>query len=284
MKRQKTRTSLIARLAAMVLSALCFVPAQIHAQEIPGYNLTFPSVGLVPGQSIRLTLFNPTEAPVRARGQAHSVGVNVMLGDGSVRSHNFHSFDFTYNDFPAASTGRIQINASIHLDEVSPGTSLDDFAATLEVIEESTGSTVVTGKDLLLGGSDSDVLSRFDNDILLGIVPGESLRVTLSNPGPSGTDYVPSRVKLFDAKGNLIVQSSDLVIPPGAFRSFQVNRSNLLLAGDRRTGRLQLRVHIETADGPGVPLAVLEIIDNNGRTTAHQNNLKQIGLAHHYVE
>jgi TonB family protein len=84
MKRSIARQVLIAKLAALALSAICFLQAPVRAQEMTGYTVMFPSVGLAPGQILRLTLFNPNGTPVRAQAYAHSAGAHILLGDGSV--------------------------------------------------------------------------------------------------------------------------------------------------------------------------------------------------------
>ena len=281
------RSNLITKLAILALISLCSLPGQIHAQGMTDYIILFPSVGLATGQTLRLTLFNPAGEPMRARARVHTGGVVVGLGDGSVRSHSFHSFDFSRGDISREGepgTGRIQLSASIVLSEVDPETSIHEFAASLEIVEEWSGSTVVAGRDLLLGGSSTDLLAGFGNDVMLGIVPGQTLRVTLSNPQPTGSNYPPSRVKLYEKGGNLIAQSPDLIIPPGEFRSFEVDRYDLVLPGERGTSRLQVRANIEalTTDQSLIAIyprtgliASFAIIDNStGRTLVHQDNLK----------
>ena len=86
MKRYIARQILIVKLAALVLGTVCFLQTEVHAQEMTGHLVMFPSVGLAPGQTLRLTLFNPTGEPVRVQAQlAHPGGIVVGLGDGSVR-------------------------------------------------------------------------------------------------------------------------------------------------------------------------------------------------------
>ncbi len=85
MKRSIARQVLIAKLAALALSAICFLQAPVRAQEMTGYTVMFPSVGLASGQSLRLTLFNPNGTPVRIQAQIHyeygtKGGVNVGVG------------------------------------------------------------------------------------------------------------------------------------------------------------------------------------------------------------
>jgi hypothetical protein len=172
---------------------------------------------------------------------------------------------------------------------------VDEVAAMMEVIEESSGRTIVADNDVLIGGTATDVLSPgFGNDIMIGIVPAQSLLVTLFNPpttGPEAPRRSIVRVKIFDAESNLIAQSPDLLIPPGDSRSFRVDRDALPVPGEARTQRLQVRAHIEaiTDDSSTIPIqtrsgliASVEVVDNStGRTTVSANNLKQIGLAAH---
>jgi len=65
MKRYIARHILLAKLAALALSALCFLQAPVRAQETT-YNVIFPSVGVASEQRLSLTLFNPNGVPVRA--------------------------------------------------------------------------------------------------------------------------------------------------------------------------------------------------------------------------
>jgi hypothetical protein len=80
---------------------------------------------------------------------------------------------------------------------------------------------------------------------MMGLVPGQTLRLTLSNPPSFGSkaerDSVIGRVKFFDESGNLIAQSDESLIPPGESRSFELNRDALSLPGETGTGRLQTR-------------------------------------------
>jgi hypothetical protein len=256
MPRYIARQVLFAKLAALMLSTLCALQMQVRAQEMTGYIVIFPSVGLTPGQSLRLTLFNPNGVPVRAQAQSHhSNGVQVALGDGSVRFINpgvTHSFNLNRYDIPLAGdehTGRVQIRPSVRL---TFSEALLPVVASMEVISitDGTSNTFLVGevipsthnsdagKDILIGGAGSDYL--------MGIVPGQTLRVTLFNPPATETETSPQpvggHVKVFDGRGNLIAQSSELAIPPGEFRSFDFDRAALHLAGEPGTNRAQVRI------------------------------------------
>jgi len=151
MKLYIARHILMAKLAALALSALCFLQAPVRAQEMTGYTAIFPSVGLAPVQNLRLTLYNPNGTPVRAQAYTHSGGANILLGDGSVRfltAGAFQSFDFRRSDIllaGEAGTGRIQLRASFRL-TFSEATK--PFVASMEIIEvkDGTSNTVFVGE------------------------------------------------------------------------------------------------------------------------------------------
>jgi len=283
MKLCVARHILMAKLAALALSALCFLQAPARAQEMTGYAIIFPSVGLAPGQILRVTLFSPNGTPVRAQAYAHSGGANILLGDGSVRfltEGAFQSFDFRRSDILLAGeegTGRIQLRGSIRL---TFSEAINPVVASMEIIEvrDGTSNTILIGEvnpSVPGSGGENDVLiGGAARDILMGLVPGQTLRVTLFNPPASESETqgepVSGHVKVFDGSGNLIAQSPEQVIPPGEFRSFDFNRDALPLRGEPGTNRAQTRIkpffRFESERLSPV-LASIEIVDaSTGRT------------------
>jgi hypothetical protein len=280
----------VARLAGLALGALCIMQTPVRAQGMAGYVVILPSVGLAPDQSLRLTLFNRDGAPVRAQARIHhSGGILVGLGDGSVRAGAFHSFVFERSDIALSgesSTGRLQLSASLHVAPGGPGEKIDKLSVSMETISITDGrsNTVFVWEKLpspVSGGRGNDsIKSGFGNDVTTGIIPGQTLRVTLSNPPSYGSkakgNPVIGRVKFLDGSGNLIAQSGESVIPPGEFRSFDLDRDALSLPGEVGTGRLQTRgswslilpdASPRLARAPGRVAASFELIDNvTGRT------------------
>jgi len=280
MKRYIARHVLTAKVAALMLLTLCIPQAQIRAQGMTSYIIILPSVGLVPGQNLRLTLFNPNGTPVRAQARSHhSGGMNFAFGDGSVRLIQpgaFHSFAINRYDIPLPGderTGRIQLLPSVSLIfseailpvvvsmetvSISDGTSHTVFFG--EKIPSVPNSS---GKDILIEGSTSDYL--------MGIVPGQTLRVTLFNPPaseaePSGQPS-SGHVKVFDGRGNLLAQSSKLAIPPGEFRSFDFDRAALHVSGEQGTNRAQVRIKPFFDFKAERLVRSVELVDNNtGKT------------------
>jgi hypothetical protein len=289
MKLYVERNLPIARLALLALCALCVPQTPVRAQGMTGYVVIFPSVGLAPDQSLRLTLFNRDGAPVRAQARMHhSGGILVGLGDGSVRAGAFHSFVFKRSDMALSGesgTGRLQLSASFHVALGGPRKKIDKLSVSMETISNSDGqsNTLFVWEKMPSpsGGSGNDsIKSGFGNDMMMGIVPGQTLRVTLSNPPSFGPEArrnpVIGRVKFFDGSGNLIAQSDESVIPPGEFRSFDLDRDALSLPGEMGTGRLQSRgswslivqdASTRRANASGRVAASFESIDNlTGKT------------------
>ena len=117
----------------------------------------------------------------------------------------------------------------------------------------------------------------------VGFVPGEILRVTVSDPDPGDpaeprSEPARAQVKLFDQQGNQIAQSTEFSIPPNGFHSVELRRESIPLSGESGTGRLQVHptVILQRLANPQLPPSAppvrtggsnsLELVDSNGRT------------------
>lgn len=128
--------------------------------------------------------------------------------------------------------------------------------------------------------SSNGTVTVFDGGVvIIGLARGQTVRFTVLNQnGPQSGDreHGRVRVRLFDANGNVISQSAELVIPFGEFRSIDFNRDGISLPGEALTGRLQVRAETEVrspkfvqVDGRVSFPASVEIVDNStGATTA----------------
>ena len=79
----------------------------------------------------------------------------------------------------------------------------------------------------------------------IGFVPGETLRISVVNPNTlvQGT-RVTAHVNVFNAAGQRLAVSEDVALLPGQIRNFDFNRDDLQVAGERDTGRLEVRAEI----------------------------------------
>jgi len=117
-------------------------------------------------------------------------------------------------------------------------------------------------------------------DFVIGLTAGQTLRATLANLiGADQREQPPelrAKATLYDAQGRLIAVSEEARIPRGTSFSFDFNRRAILLPGEPRTGRLEVRMVLEgtfdlsfaqqtTSDH--LP-ASYELIDGAGRTVA----------------
>ena len=279
MKRCIARHLLILKLIVLALATLCSQP-QVHAQEAGSYVVILPTVGLAPGQRLRLTLFNPDGEPVRAQAQSHHSGtIQVCMGDGSVRfvrPNGFESFDLDRSDIPAAGeedTGRLQLRASIYIRMAQPWKQIDGLAVSMETIEISDGTSNTVFFSEKIVHPQPATQAFFVAGVLTGFVPGQSLRVTLFNAPFFGSESIPEtqnqrvngHVKIFDGGGVPLAQSDEAVIRPGEERSFDFNRSALAVPGEPGTNRLQVHVKpfFQFRSGRLSPvLASFEIVDN----------------------
>ena len=120
---------------------------------------------------------------------------------------------------------------------------------------------------------------------VVGFVPGQTLSFTLSNPEDSGVSF-RGHVKILDGT-RVVFETPEVEIGPGQFHSFEINRSDISLPGDPRTGRFRAagrllgvrKASVERAKAriDKLPLSI-EIVDNDsGKTVVLRTTLVPIG-------
>jgi hypothetical protein len=299
------------RIVGMILLALftvCFLQLITAAKPLgaPDPSIIIVQstpIGLARGQSLRLTGLNPDEPGSQAPdGRRYKMLVAVLILDGTVVAQSdeftiepgtFRSFDFDRDDLHLAGepgTGRVQLSAQVRYRFFSLVDRTQLPPASLEILDIETGITTAATshkpKEIVVVGSRLNDPHVFTRDLRsTGMVHGQTLRFSLLNPNDpsqaSGREPVRAQVRLFDANGRQLAQSSVVAIPAGEFRSFDFNRDDLPLAGEPGTGRLQLRgkIILWVRDGSarsGFCTSVELIKTSTGETTVIESTLTLI--------
>ena len=267
MQLHTARNVLIARLAALALSALWFLQAPVHANVCVAqssgahvlYQDIFIPIGLGPRQKLRYTWANLNDpAPEKREFEPFRIRVRLLAADGSeiaqteaaaVGAGQFQSFDFDRDEISLpgeAGTGRLQARLEVTVtgqtlssDTVLKQVILKTFADALEVIDDSSGRTYVSPKSF-------QIISA-GKDYLIGIGPDKTLRVSALNPLAPADGREPAsqifQVTAMAPDGRVIAQSDEITLAPGEFHSVDFRRADLPLAGEPG-GRLQARVRV----------------------------------------
>lgn len=287
----------IALLTALALLVSCLFQSTVVAQDPDEPILISRAFGLSRDQGVRLTVFMP-EGPA---GVSHvkvfdSTGLPVAESpEVRISGGSFHSFHFEPGDIHLEGeegTGRRQLRASCWIRVNGPWDG--KASATLEVIEASRGITDGASNTLLvsehcLGCSPLGPAEDL-SDFLFGIVPGQSVRVSVFDPEEPNSEARPIReiivtVKVLDVSGKEVAVSREVKILPAQFGWVTFDYSDLAIAAESRTGRKQalfkpLFAFIVTSPSPSVQpilspgtlLVTGEVLDNStGKTMAEQH-------------
>lgn len=296
----------------LIGAAICWpdsVAAQTQTRQISVVQEMAP-VGLAPGQALRYTWANLATPDALEHFEPLRVVVRLLADDGSliaqdaaaaVGAGRFQVFDFSRGAIGGtgdAATARLQLRvettvigrANYNDIVLKPGVAdLDDG---LEIIDEATGATVVAigrGYNELsmddTAGKEKSASQGFQiisagRDRLVGIVPGQSLRITSADPF-AGTEASRKFKPLFaftvyDLEGKAIVESDQVALEPGQSHSFEVPYSALGVPAGRAQVRVEARRYFNgfvsrfSAGGRALAPVALEIVDAaSGRTTVH---------------
>ena len=159
MKLRNTFTKLITMTVA--LAAIALIGSTWAAGQTESQNnlkqLHLGCIGFVDGQTLRFSAFNPNppervSEPVRARVRLYDAAGNVLAQSEEVDlpPGQFRTFDFNRAGLRAAgepNTGRLQVRAEIIYGFVLTSTLIpsDQFPAAMELIDNSTGRTILVG-------------------------------------------------------------------------------------------------------------------------------------------
>ena len=300
-------------LAAGIGAAIC-LPDSLAAQAQQTRQISvvqeMAPVGLAPGQTLRYTWANLATPDALEHFEPVRVVVRLLADDGSliaqdeaaaVGAGRFQVFDFSRGAIGRAgdaATARLQVRVETTVvghgkyHDVVLKRGIADLDDGLEIIDEATGATVVAigrGYNELsmddTAGKEKSARHGFQiisagKDGLVGIVPGQSLRITSADPFPA--TEASRKIKplfaftVYDLDGKPIVEGDQVALEPGQSRSFEVPYSELGVSAGRVQVRVEARRYFNgfvsrfSAGGRALAPVALEIVDAaSGRTTVH---------------
>jgi hypothetical protein len=312
MSSRSLRPALIV-LATSIGAAIC-LPDSLAAQAQQTRQISvvqeMAPVGLAPGQTLRYTWANLTTPDSREHFEPIRIVVRLLADDATVLAQDaaeavgagrFQVFDFsrgaigrTGDATTAALPVRVEATVVGHskYNDVVLKRGVADFDDGVEIIDEATGATTVAfghgSNEMSLddtAGKEKAVRDGFQiisagKDGFVGIIPGQSLRITSANPIP-GTE-AGRRIKplfaftVYDLDGRPIVEGDAVALEPGQSHSFEVPYSALGVSAGRVQVRVEARRYFNgfvsrfSAGGRALAPVALEIVDAaSGRTTVH---------------
>ena len=282
-----TKTMAVAALAAAGL--LCGTGQTVHAQTGDGSVrfISYASAGIVEGQRIRVSVSNSEESTGTL-----SLSFSYYLAHGSNASTTDPFYETEWMRVPRGEfrfsevrredlktegeplTGRAEVLVKVTMIGAD-GSNPDDFPGSLEIIGDGdqNGQSVQTDSKyrlIILAAKGSKQLAP------IGFKPGQRLSYTFVNPDEEGSQTVRVQAYIYDATGRLLTQTDPVDLRPGESYTAIINRDDLRVVGEEKTGRLQVRSGIQAVllDGSVRPVRVsvsMQLVDNNTGTTEGGN-------------
>lgn len=301
-------------LAALLVGVVTTHSVDAQAEQTRQISIVqeLAPVGVAFGQTLRSTWANTTQPDETRVFEPLRIAVRLLADDGSVLAQaaadavgagGFQSFDFARAGIARSgelNTGRLQLRVEVtivgrskYLDIILKQGTSRLFHHAVEVIDDVTGNTSVSmgggfnelsvddtpGKEKSSVKPDGFQIISAGRDRLIGVTPGQRLRLSASNPLPAEGDRrfrLLFASQVFDSSGAVIAQGDEVTLEDGQSHSFDVPYSELAAAGAEITGRVQVRTEMRrhfngivqrfSAGETDAP-ASLELVDaSTGRT------------------
>ena len=290
MKTRKTLTKFLA--ISMVLAALAAdlsgevnwlqpVAAQTGNDSVT--LVSYASIGLLPGEKVRASAGNPRESSGTVSSSfswyiAHeSSWSSVQCCESewkyvpvrAIRYSEISREDLKVDGEPGTRRAEVLVGVSMM---VPAGSDPEDFPIVLEVLKDEVQSGDATQTDskyrmFMVTAQQSKQIVRIGS-----FLPGEKQRYTLVMPKEEGSRPVSVTSYTYDTYGNLLKQTDPLELQPGDRKSFEIKRDDLRVAGDEKTGRLQVQtvIKVTSMDGSTQPVKLhvsMEHVDRTGSSS-----------------
>ena len=261
-------------ISIIALAALSTTPvarAQRGGDRHSAVNV-LPPVGIAFGQTLRVSFLNVGSNPLEivpcifdGDGVHLKTGETLRLAPGQMRS-----LDLSRSEIGGRSESSVEVRAGVHTDK----SDLKQLVVSGEVIDEATGksSLYVPG----LAGVENPTRNGVENPTRggrvtstlggVGIVAGQTLRVTFLNVGGNPLEIVPC---VFDGDGAHLKEGTTITLAPGQMRSFEISWSEA--TGGLTEARIQMRgaAHLDRRGAKNLVISGEVFEDGSGRSSLY---------------
>jgi len=223
-----------------------------------------PPVGIAFGQTLRVTFLNVGSNPLEiipcifdSDGAHLKTGELLTLAPGQMRS-----LDLSRSEIGGRTESSVEVRAGVHADRPD----LRHLMVAGELIEDATGKS-----SLYLPG-EADPPEPVHNGRLtstlspVGIVAGQTLRVTFLNEGRNPLEIIPC---VFDSNGAHLKEGERLTLAPGQMRSLELSWTEAV--GGRTETRVQMRgaAHLDRRGAKHLVMAGEVVEDATGKSSLY---------------
>ncbi|HET6978984.1 MAG TPA: DNA-directed RNA polymerase subunit omega [Pyrinomonadaceae bacterium] len=261
MKTRYRITKVISKTMAVVTLSLIgaagwLQPVQAQNSDGSVRFTSYASIGIVPGQKIRLSVSNSETSTGNlslsfsyylAHGSHTAISVPVYESEWMrVPRGEFRFSELTREQLRTegeSGTGRAEV--IVRVDMIAPaGSNPEDFPSLLEIIQDGTSAQVDSKYRLIILAA-----KRSKQLAPVSFVPGQRLSFTFFNPNEEGSQPVRVQAYIYYATGRLLRQTDPVELRNGDLHIVSVNYNEVSAVGEE--GRLQVRAVIQAvlADG-----------------------------------
>jgi len=218
---------------------------------------SYASVEIIPGQRIRLSAGN-TEQAAGSLKLSFSFYLAHASNSSSVPFYESEWMEVPPGQFRYSGVAREDLNTEgepetrraqvlVKVTIIAPaGTDPEQLPGSLEIIEKeaSGGESVKTDSKyrlIILAAKRSKPIAP------VALIPGQRLSYNFFNPNEEGSQPVRVTTYIYDSSGRLLSQTDPIVLRPGQHHTLNINRDDLLVAGEEGTGLLQVSAGIQVA-------------------------------------
>lgn len=245
----------------IALAAILTTPVARAQSADPAVNV-LPPVGIAFGQTLRVNFLNVGSNPLEivpcvfdGDGAHLKTGERLTLAPGQMRS-----LDLSRGEIGGRSESSVEVRAGVHANRPD----LKNLVVAGELIEDETGKS-----SLYVPGDSSRREPGADGDVTIspvGIVAGQSLRVTYLNTGRNPLEIVPC---VFDGDGAHLKTGPTITLQPGQMRSIELSWSEAAGGRTERSFEVRGAAHVVRDDAKNLVMAGEVVEDASGKSSLY---------------